>query len=184
MKILFDNSIHLGQFAIHNEALRIAAKNSQIQISMKPGSDCVGIESFNENTFSDDIIWGLDREVQDAFYPFMDLFHSVKNVQRIPLFSEDALQALKISQELEIDLSNALTCAIAIRTEATEIHSFYPEFQKEHMQQYLQKEGIVVNVFLNTNEQSFSDPMLEQCYQEALSCFEKNGIDLTIQFHV
>ena len=55
-KIVFDNSIHLGQFAISNEQLRIACKNSQITLSNKTEEEVVGIESFNENTYSDGMI--------------------------------------------------------------------------------------------------------------------------------
>ena len=81
------------------ESVRIAAKNSQAMISLKPESAIIGIEAFNENTFSDDIIWTLERAPQDKFYKFMDVYHSITNILRIPLTRENAELALRIHGE-------------------------------------------------------------------------------------
>lgn len=184
MKILFDNSIHLGQFCISNEQMRISAKNSQVMISQKPDTECVGVESFNENAFSDDIIWGIPREPQDVFYKFMDVYHSLKNVDRIPLSNQDAENALKLSTELNINISNALTCAIAIRMKADEVHSFYSEFAQDKIISFLTENNIVVKKPSSENEKKFSEQNIEQYYQDALSSFRKCEIDLPKQFHV
>ena len=183
MKIVFDNSIHLGQFCITDEQMRVLAKNSQIMISQKPETECIGIESFNENTFSDDIIWGIPREPQDVFYRFMDLYHSVKNVDRVPLNDDDVKNALKLSMELHIDISNALTCAIAIRTKADELHSFYSEFKKKNVLDLLSMHGVLVNKFSSEKEHSFAEHNLEERYKEAFASFKRAGIDLVKEFH-
>ena len=180
---MFDNSIHLGQFCLNNEPMRIAAKNSQIMISRKPDTKCVGIESFNENTFSDDIIWDIPREPQDLFYKFMDVYHSLKNVDRVPLNIEDAEFALKLSNELGINISNALTCAIAIRTKTDEVHSFYSEFRKENVLHFLSARGIIVHNPNSETEGAFSEDGLETYYKNALAGFKKYEIDLVKQFH-
>jgi len=184
MKILFDNSVHLGQFCINNERVRISAKNSQIIISSKPNTECVGVESFNENAFSDDIIWGIPREPQDVFYKFMDVYHSLKNVDRVPLNNEDSENALKISKDLGINISNALTCAIAIRTKANEVHSFYSEFKKGNVVHFLSTHGIVVNNPTSEKENSFSEDNLETYYKDSFACFKKCEIDLVSKFHI
>ena len=184
MKIVFDNSIHLGQFCTSNEQMRIAAKNSQIMISLKPNTDCLGVESFNENAFSDDIIWGIPREPQDVFYKFMDVYHSIKNVDRVPLHNEDAKMALKISEDIGINISNALTLAIAMRVKADEIHSFYSEFKKEGVKNFLRENGIASKNPSFEKEGSFLENSLEQYYQDSLSAFKQHDIDLVKKFHV
>src|SRR3989344_5477852 len=183
MKILFDNSIHLGQFSLTDEKMRISAKNSQVMISQKPEAEIIGVENFNENAYSDDIIWGIPREPQDVFYKFMDVYHSLKNVDRVPLNNEDSENALKISKELSINISNALTCAIAIRTKANEIHYFYSEFKKENVIHFLSTSGIVVNNPTSEKENSFSEDNLETYYKDSFACFKKCEIDLVSKFH-
>lgn len=183
-KIVFDNSIHLGQFSVNNEGMRIAAKNSQILISAKSGTEVIGLESFNENTFSDDIIWGLEREPQDAFYKFMDLYHSVKNVTRIPLETDDAKEAIMLSEKLGINISNALTCALAIKNQADEIHSFYQEFDNQKLKGFLKTKGVAVITKLNNQtEKTFFEPGLEGFYQDSLAVFKKEKINLPDKFH-
>lgn len=181
-KIVFDNSIHLGQFAINNEEMRISSKNSQAMLSNKSDQEIVGIESFNENTYSDDIIWGLDRITQDTFYPFMDMYHSVKNITRIPLNREDSEIALKIAQEFNIALSNALTCAIAINYKANEIHSWYSDFKNKNLIQFLESFNISINKLNHKIENKFDEP-LETLYQNALQRFKHIQCDPVIMFH-
>ncbi|OGN05734.1 MAG: hypothetical protein A2831_03645 [Candidatus Yanofskybacteria bacterium RIFCSPHIGHO2_01_FULL_44_17] len=183
-KIVFDNSIHLGQFSITDESMRIASKNSQIMISEKSNDEIIGVESFNENTYSDDTIWGIPREPQDVFYKFMDVYHTLKNVDRIALSKEDTRKALEISEKLGIQISNALTCAIAIRVKAEEIHSFYSEFKKIEVAELLASESIILNNPSIEIENKFSEDNLEKYYQDALASFRKHGIDLAEKFHV
>jgi hypothetical protein len=183
MKLVFDNSIHLGQFCIRDERLRIAAKNSQVMISTMPDAQVTGIESFNENSFSDHTIWTLARGVQDTFYRFMDVYHSVKNVIRVPLLPQDARRALELHRELKLDLSNALTCALARRFEAQEIHSFYGELLREDTVAAFQRDfGIHITQPDHAVEQHFS-PELESFYRDALAAFRKANVNLPDQFH-
>jgi hypothetical protein len=172
----------LGQFAIKNEQLRIACKNSQIILSNKTENEVIGIESFNENTYSDDIIWSLERLVQDTFYPFMDVYHSVKNIIRTPLNLEDSETAVKISKEFNILLSNALTCAIAIREKADEIHSIYSEFKNAELIEFMKSFNILISLPDSSEEMVF-ESNLEDLYQKALEKFKGSGVNLIDQFH-
>lgn len=184
MRITFDNSVHLGQFSTADEIMRIAAKNSQAMISMKPQSEVVGIEAFNENTYSDDIIWTLEREPQDKFYKFMDVYHSVTNIQRVPLTPENAEMALSIHKDLGIDIANALTCAVAVIHNANEIHSFYKEMKQTAVKQYMhEKFGIAVSYPEAGGELNFPDAELESYYQGALTTFRAASIHLPLKFH-
>lgn len=185
MRIAFDNSIHLGQFSTADESMRIAAKNSQAMISMKPGTDVIGIEAFNENTYSDDIIWTLAREPQDQFYKFMDVYHSVTHILRIPLTAENAELALSIHKDLGIDIANALTCAVAVIHKADEIHSFYGQMKQPAVIRSIQEKfAILVTYPRPGDELRFPDADLESYYQNALSTFRKARIHLPLQFHI
>lgn len=183
-KIVFDSSVHLGQFCITDESMRIACKNSQAMISAKSGTDVVGIISFNENSWSDHIIWGLERDVQDIFYKFMDVFHSVKNIDRIPLSTQDAKRALEISDRIGLDIENALTCAVAIRQSAQEIHTWYPSLLTESVKRFM-RENYAISVLSPAigAEYSYPESYLEEYYQGALSAFQKNGVTMTKQLH-
>ncbi|MCM1965316.1 DUF6190 family protein [Streptomyces sp. G1] len=41
----------------------------------------------------DDIIWGFSRELQDAYYPFMDNLHTVMDIRRLGYEEADVLRA-------------------------------------------------------------------------------------------
>ena len=184
MRIAFDNSIHLGQFSTADEAMRVAAKNSQAMLSLKPKSEVIGIEAFNENTYSDDIIWTLEREPQDKFYKFMDVYHSVTNILRVPLTPESAELALTINKEIGLHIANALTCAVAILNEADEIHSFYQELKQPAAIQYIQQKfGLAIALPNTDRELQFPDAELESYYQGALKTFRAARIHLPLKFH-
>lgn len=48
--ILFDASVHFGQFSLASEEWRIASKNSQIMIATKGQKGAKGVATFNENS--------------------------------------------------------------------------------------------------------------------------------------
>jgi hypothetical protein len=183
-RILFDSSIHLGQFCISDETLRLACKNSQASISAKPENEIVGVVSFNENSWSDHIIWSLERDVQDVFYKFMDVFHSVKNIDRIELLPSDAKLALEIAENLGIDISNALSCAIAVGHQVDEIHTFYPSLMTPQSKGWMAKHyGIAISLPTAHQERKFSEQDLEQYYQDTLLTFRQTATNLIEQLH-
>lgn len=179
MKIAFDASVHFGQFSTNSEEIRIACKNSQIAISTKPASETIGLASFNENSWVDHIIWELSREQQDTFYPFMDVFHSVKNIERIPLDKINMILAAELSEKLGLETSDALTCAIAIIHKADAIHTFYPDLLKDSAKAHLQKEyGIAVMQPVAQSEEKYAEQGLEDSYQKTVDKFKQEGINL------
>lgn len=181
---MFDSSIHLGQFHLADERIRLAAKNSQVIISSKPETAIIGVEAFNENSYSDDIIWTLEREPQDSFYRFMDVYHSVKTIDRIPLNVADAGSALAIQRQFGLHMSNALTCAVAIANRTDELHSIYSEFSREDLIATMQeKYGIRITLPSADQELRFAEQGLEQFYQDALATFRRWNAELTPAFH-
>ncbi|MEK9159912.1 MAG: DUF6190 family protein [Patescibacteria group bacterium] len=179
MKIVFDASIHLGQFCLRSEEIRIACKNSQISISTKPGYEIVGVVSFNEISWIDHIIWGLERTQQDTFYPFMDLFHSVKNIDRIPLNKPASVLALQLVEKLNLRSSNAMTCAIAILSDADLIHTFYPDLLRKEVKSYMKNEHTIEVVQPESKvELNYAESGLEASYQAAREKFLQDKVDI------
>lgn len=184
MKIVFDASIHLAQFDTSDEKMRVAAKNSQVRISTKPDAELIGIVSFNENSYCDDIIWSLQRDTQDAFYRYMDNYHSLKHIVRVPLEISDLDLARTLHSEQGLHVSNALTCAIAINHQAQEVHSFYLDFSRESIRsQLLLNYGIRIWTPRTEEETSYAESGLENHYQEALRMISASQIFFSERFH-
>lgn len=179
MKIVFDASIHLGQFCTHSEDIRIASKNAQIALSAKPTEDFIGAISFNENSWVDHTIWQLNRDQQDIFYPFMDQFHSLKNINRIPLINADANLAIEISESLGIDLSCALTCAIAVINKIDTIQSHEPGLLNEAVTKYMKStHGVSITQPVAEIEAFYPEQGLEEAYQQALQKFKEDKVNV------
>lgn len=183
MKLIFDTSIHLGQFNISDEATRIAAKNSQVSISKCPDSEVVGTVSFNENSYCDDTIWSLPREVQDAFYLYMDIYHSSRHIIRVPMLVPDVDLARTLHSELDLHISNALTCAIAINHQVQELHSLYSDFSREPVRSLLLHHGVRVWTPRPKAETLYTETTLEAYYQDALRMFRASSTFLSGYFH-
>ncbi len=118
--MLIDHSAFIGQFSIRHEVLRKTAKHKLLQIASREESEWMAAETFEENGYTDDTLWGLPNEVQDEFFPFMDRFHSLLKTEREPLQQPDVERSLQLTREFDCHLSNALTCAVAIRRASSE----------------------------------------------------------------
>lgn len=182
MFLVFDNSIHLGQFCTTDESCRIVAKNSQISLVQKRENTLVWVVSFNENSYSDDTIWSLPREPQDVFYRFMDNFHTEQNIIRVPNALDHMTSAIRIVRELDIHISNAITIAVAMSFDAREIHSLYHDFELPRVRNFLSLHAIRLVRENIQKEEEYPQP-LEQYYQDALSIFRQKNIDLKEYFH-
>lgn len=183
-KIIFDASIHLGQFCITSEDIRIASKNSQTAISTRPQEEIVGVITFNENSWIDHVIWALEREQQDTFYKLMDVFHTVKNIDRIELTTQDAKLALEIVEKINLDISNALTCAVAVSKNIDFIHTNYKSLLNDSVVSYIKDTyNIDITSSLIGEEKKFPEESLETYYQDALEIFKKSNINLIDRLH-
>lgn len=61
----------------------------------------------------DDIVWSYARDVQDAYYPFMDVLHSTMPFSRQPYHAGDLELALRDRRLAGLPLHEALTVAMA-----------------------------------------------------------------------
>ncbi|GAA2966189.1 DUF6190 family protein [Actinokineospora diospyrosa] len=62
----------------------------------------------------DDIVWSYPREVQDAYYPFMDNLHTDMAVARVGYTAEDLARALEAITLAHLPLAVRLTLGQAI----------------------------------------------------------------------
>ena len=115
----------------------------------------------------------------------MDVFHSVKSIDRVPLSKEAAGLALTLATEQGLEMSNALTCAVAISEGAHEIHTLYKNLLKPTVVAYLKKErNIIATKPPNASEITFPEPGLEKAYQDTLQLYRERKLNLPDQFHV
>ena len=180
-KVLFDASIHLGQFCSTDEATRFACKNAQVRISDKNTGEVIGVCTYNENSLVDDRIWALERFEQDIFYPFMDLFHSVKNIIRVPLNYVDMALAETTGKTYQMSASSALSCAVAVREQAV-IETIFPDLLSASVREGLAKQyGLAIGRPSPEGvELSYSEGDLEERYQETKRYFIEHHVKLLI----
>lgn len=136
----------------------------------------------------DAIIWSLDRKTQDTFYPFMDVFYSVKQIEGLPFNSGciNIFNQLK-SKFPKVDDSNLLSSAVAIKNEINEIHSIYGSFNNSDLIDFLKEYNIKVCIPCGENiqEKKFSQEFnLELLYQDAYSRFKEVGMNPIEKFHL
>ncbi|MFY9484486.1 MAG: DUF6190 family protein [Patescibacteria group bacterium] len=177
-KIMFDATIHLGQFSLANEELRLAAKGSQALISLKGQEKNIGVITYNENSLVDDIIWNLKKDDQDIFYRFMDSFHTVQNIERVEIDKRQMGAALEILQTTNLPAGLSLNLAAASIFRVSEIYTYYPKLlQKSAIEMMRDKFGIIVTSPPIKNNPAYQRG-LEKIYVDTFDYFKSNKIDL------
>lgn len=189
MKILFDASIHLGQFVTDNESLRISCKNSQAAISEKGNDKVKGYYTFYENGWMDKIVWNLERQVQDTFYPFMDVFFSLKNIEGLADTTEEMAFAAQLGAKFPVvESSNLISCALAVTRRIDVVHTLYKTLLHPELVDYMAKKyGVKISLPPTTAENTFGENTevhsLEKLYEDALSGFKKGNINILNTLH-
>jgi hypothetical protein len=187
-KILFDASVHFGQFALDNPELRTSCKNSQASIQIREASPIQAYYTYFENGWMDRVIWDLDRELQDAFYPFMDLFYSNKNIRGLADTLEEMNFATMLATKFpNLSSSNAISCALAVTRRIDEVHTLYASLLDEKLVTYM-REQYEVHIMKPTSgaETPFENDAtseLEARYQIALKGFEASRMNLLKNLH-
>lgn len=110
---LIHSSLFLGMHST-NEKTRVSCKNyfverlsAQVSMSLEHIGGC------------DHVIWLYPRELQDAYYPFMDNLHTMIDMSRLP-YSEDVIRlALEDSQIPVLSMYDQLLVALAKSQKAT-----------------------------------------------------------------
>lgn len=150
---LIDSSLFLGMHSV-NEEIRVSCKNyfverlhTTIGMSLEHIGGC------------DNIIWLYPRELQDAYYPFMDTLHTRMKMNRLPYKEDDIKVALVDSQLQALPIYDRLLIALAKRRKEV--------VYTVNKQLFTKSELPVCKPQIST-EKSFPD-CLEQLYQTSLN---------------
>lgn len=106
----------------------------------------------------DNIIWLYPRELQDAYYPFMDTLHTVMNINRLPYEENEVKIAFNDPQLQGLSMYNKLLIALA-KSRNKVVYSVN--------QQLLNQEKLQVLEPKLSQEKSFPD-FLDKLYQTSL----------------
>lgn len=106
---LIDSSLFLGMNS-SNETTRIACKNFFVDRLKTQTTIAMSLEHIGG---CDRVVWMYSREVQDAYYPFMDNLHTVMQMIRLPYQENDIKVALHDSQLQDTPMYNRLLIAYA-----------------------------------------------------------------------
>jgi hypothetical protein len=104
---LIDSSVFLGMHSV-NEEIRISCKNyfvERLQTTIGMSLEHIG--------GCDNIIWLYPRELQDAYYPFMDTLHTIMKMNRLPYKENDIKVALADSELQALSMYDRLLIAFA-----------------------------------------------------------------------
>lgn len=109
MKEFIDWTIFLGMHH-RDEEIRIRCKNFFVDRITQEASIYMSLENVGK---CDDIVWQYPRAIQDAYYPFMDLLHSIMHIERTPYKQEDYLQAAQTRALTSLPFEDLMSIAMA-----------------------------------------------------------------------
>jgi hypothetical protein len=62
----------------------------------------------------DDVVWRYGREVQDAYYPFMDILHTVMDIERPAYEEEDVRRGLDLPADAPLPVHERLLLGMVL----------------------------------------------------------------------
>ena len=160
--------------------MRRGCKNIQASISVGKEDECVGAWSDLENGRTDRTMWNLPHEVQDHYYPIMDRFFSIMNVQQQPLSEAEEDTAVRLRSELSsLSLYSRHTCARVIVQGITKVYTLFEELLAEDVRSHMASVHNVSIVKPSAKEEiAYTDAVLEQRYQSAMQAFRLLGVNV------
>lgn len=195
-KEMYDASIHIWQFSLDDET-RIRCKNTQVKIvdrkwiKSATSDDVIWVVTYWENTESDNVIWEtLWRKEQDVFYPWMDVYHTVKKIEKI---RDSATPVKKLSLKIEENYgckgSSSTIIAWAIIAWCAVINTLYEDLLKPNVVQWIYNEyWVLISMppiweelaysWWQVLENEWKTFHLEELYQRALELYRNSQIDL------
>jgi hypothetical protein len=110
---LIDASVFMGMHA-QDEVTRLSCMSF-----MAAQFDAGVVLSWEQIGRCDEIVWSYARDVQDAYYPFMDVLHSTMSVARRPYEAADLDLALRDRRLAGLPTHEALAVAMASNRNAS-----------------------------------------------------------------
>jgi Family of unknown function (DUF6190) len=150
-EVIIDGPLFLGMHAA-DERTRLACKAFFVDNLDRPL-----VMSLEQVGWCDDVIWRQSRQLQDAYYPFMDNLHTDASIARIPYTQGDLDAANELPDDLS--LSDRLLLAMAGNRD-TRLVSANPRL--------LARKGLPVERVPDGAGQVFPAP-LEKLYDQSLA---------------
>ncbi len=113
-KIFIDASLFMGMHS-NDEKIR----NQSLSVMSEQFSKCIYM-NLEQVGMCDEVVWRYSRNIQDDYYPFMDILHSEMDITRIGYCSADIARLNKDRRLSETSLSvqSALLVAQTINNNA------------------------------------------------------------------
>ena len=195
-KEMYDASIHFGQFSLNND-IRIRCKNAQVRITGKEWivnksiNEVIWVVTFVENTESDHLIWEtLSRKEQDVFYPWMDVYHTVKDIEKVR-DSDPKIKriSIKIENDYWCSWASANIIAWAISTWCSIIFTLYSNLLEKELVTWIMENFWIhiskppiwkelVYTWGQIQEEDWKVFDLEHLYQNAIQLYTDRDLDL------
>lgn len=178
--VMFDATIHLGQFCLSSPAVRFGCKLSQRSIDPKLDSINIGLWTDCENGRVDNAVWSLPRLVQDEFYPFMDRFFSLKHIRQVQLEQKDVELALAFMKEKTgLAFQSAYACAVAINHKVDEVHTLRMALLNPTVVAHMKlNHGILITCPEQESEGAYVEEELEETYVRAMKAFQHSRFEV------
>ncbi|RJQ81531.1 hypothetical protein D5S17_04850 [Pseudonocardiaceae bacterium YIM PH 21723] len=106
----------------------------------------------------DDLVWSYPRDVQDRYYPFMDVLHTDMDIRRIGYGEKELITALEDPVLAGLPMHERLLLAMVLRRDAV-LYTVSPRLRA--------REDLPVHHIDLPSTSDFPDG-LEQLYQESL----------------
>lgn len=148
-----DYSLFMGMHS-PDQRTRVACKNYFVNSCQKR----IGM-SLENIGMCDALVWGLPREIQDAYYPFMDALHTVAAIEKLAYTAIDLRAALDDPRLKSLSLQDRLSVAMAMNKGGTLFTTSRTLLARGDLP--------VREPSRSESERTFS-PMLEALYRESL----------------
>ncbi|HEX6077874.1 MAG TPA: DUF6190 family protein [Micromonosporaceae bacterium] len=162
-EVFIDASLFLGMHS-RNESVRSACKaffvrylNDKIVMSLEQVGRC------------DDVVWSFGRELQDAYYPFMDNLHTDMRIDRRSYQESDLRTALRMPELANLPISDRLLVGMVAERSGT-LYTVNPRLAN--------RTDLPVVVPPRSEPKSFPQP-LERLYQHSLAL--RIGLEVACQ---
>jgi hypothetical protein len=152
--ILIDAALFMGMHC-RDESVRIACKNFFVGHLDEPV-----VMNLEQVGRCDDLVWGYPRDVQDAYYPFMDNLHSEMKISRVPYDRSDIEAGLSVAASNELRTDDQMLVGM-VRSRGAVLHTVSPRLLTH-------RDRLPVEEPAPGREQAFPG-RLEDLYRESLA---------------
>lgn len=161
-KIFIDASLFMGMHSIDEKT-----RNQSLSVMSEQFSQCIYM-NLEQVGMCDEVVWRYSRNIQDSYYPFMDVLHSEMDINRIGYSEADIARLSKDRRLIDTSLSvqRALLVAQTINNNALLYTHDKNILSLAYFSEYL---GKISNDHNNLKRNYTFSPNLDQLYDTSRS---------------